>query len=60
MLFRKNDPFHFAKLPQSWISLWRIETLNSWEHPLYINMYGCNKYGYDGLYMSLPEEAPCR
>ena len=22
-------------------------------------MYGCNKYGYDGLYMTLPDEAPC-
>ena len=46
MLFRTNDPFHFAKLPTSWISLWRIETLNSWEHPLY--MYA-NFSNYTGL-----------
>ena len=48
ILFRANDPFHFGKFGRSLATLWRIETLNDWETPMYVNMYGCEHYGYYG------------
>jgi len=41
ILFQKNDPFHFGSLGQSFFTIWRVETLDSWDVVLRINMYGC-------------------
>jgi hypothetical protein len=49
MLFRKNDPFHFGGLWKSLATLWVVETLNNWEQPMFINVYGCAHYGYGEL-----------
>ena len=48
ILFRDNDPFHFGRLGRSFTTLWRVETLNDWETPMYVNVYGCAAYGYYG------------
>ncbi len=47
-MFSKNDPIHFSSLPLSMLSLFRAVTLEDWTDLMYINMYGCDNYGYDG------------
>ncbi|MDG1915917.1 MAG: ion transporter [Crocinitomix sp.] len=46
--FGENDPTHFADLQTSMLSLFRVVTLEDWTDIMYINMYGCANYGYDG------------
>jgi len=46
--FSENDPIHFENLPTSMITLFRMVTFEDWTDVMYINMYGCDKYGYDG------------
>jgi voltage-gated sodium channel len=45
--FADNDPVHFENLQISMLSLFRIVTLEDWTDVMYINMYGCENYGYD-------------
>jgi voltage-gated sodium channel len=47
-MFSQNDPVHFETLPLSMLSLFRAVTLEDWTDLMYINMYGCANYGYDG------------
>lgn len=46
--FGDNDPIHFGDLQISMLSLFRVVTLEDWTDLMYINMYGCENYGYDG------------
>ena len=46
MLFRLNDPAHFGELHISMVTLFRMSTMEDWTDVMYINMYGCQKYGY--------------
>lgn len=46
--FGENDPIHFGNLQMSMLSLFRVVTLEDWTDVMYINMYGCANYGYDG------------
>jgi voltage-gated sodium channel len=46
--FGENDPIHFADLQTSMLSLFRVVTLEDWTDIMYINMFGCENYGYDG------------
>ncbi|MBV7331475.1 ion transporter [Chloroflexi bacterium TSY] len=47
--FGANDPVHFGDLQIAMISLFRAVTLEDWTDLMYINMYGCAQYGYDGM-----------
>ena len=47
-LYSTNDPVHFPNLQTSFLSLFRVSTLEGWTDILYINMYGCMNYGYEG------------
>ncbi len=47
--FSGNDPMHFGDLPLSALTLFRVVTLEGWTEILYINMYGCDRVGYDGM-----------
>ncbi len=48
-LFGQNDPWHFANLENSMVTLFRVVTLEDWTDVMYINMYGCDNYaGYPG------------
>lgn len=47
-LFGQNDPIHFRTLPISVLSLFRTVTLEDWTDLMYIQMYGCAGYGYEG------------
>ena len=47
MFFRTNDPTHFGSLHVSMLTLYRCATLEDWTDVMYINMYGCHKWGYD-------------
>ncbi len=44
-----NDPVHFGSLEISLVSLFRAVTLEDWTDLMYIQMYGCANYGYDGM-----------
>ncbi len=46
--FGENDPIHFSDLQTSMLSLFRVVTLEDWTDIMYINMFGCENYGYDG------------
>jgi voltage-gated sodium channel len=46
-LWRDNDPIHFLDLQTSLLSLFRVATLEDWTDIMYINMYGCDQYGYE-------------
>lgn len=46
-LFGENDPVYFGNLESSLLSLFRIVTLEGWTELLYIQMYGCDAFGYD-------------
>lgn len=46
--FSENDPIHFENLPTSMLTLFRMVTFEDWTDVMYINMYGCDQYGYDG------------
>lgn len=48
ILFSQNDPIHFGTLHISILSLFRAATLEDWTDLMYINMYGCANYGYEG------------
>jgi voltage-gated sodium channel len=45
-LWGGNDPVHFKDLQTSFLSLFRVATLEDWTDIMYINMYGCDRYGY--------------
>mmetsp|Transcript_28177 Transcript_28177/g.33391 ORF Transcript_28177/g.33391 Transcript_28177/m.33391 type:complete len:1260 (+) Transcript_28177:99-3878(+) len=47
IFFGKNDPMHFGNLQLSLMSLFVIATLDDWTDIMYINMLGCDKYGYE-------------
>ena len=44
--FSKNDPVHFGNLGISMVSLVRAATFEDWTDLMYIQMYGCDKFGY--------------
>jgi voltage-gated sodium channel len=48
-LFGANDPVHFENLQISMLSLFRVVTLEDWTDVMYIQMYGCENYGYSGI-----------
>ena len=47
-LFGPNDPIHFENLPIAMLSLFRVVTGEDWTDVMYIAMFGCENYGYDG------------
>ena len=48
-LFKDNDPVHFDNLPLAMLSLFRVVTAEDWTDVMYIQMYGCDNYGYTGI-----------
>ena len=48
-IFGENDPVHFGHLPLAMLSLFRVVTGEDWTDVMYIAMYGCDNYGYDGM-----------
>ncbi len=46
-LFRDNDPVHFTDLATSFLTLFRVVTLEDWTDVMYIQMYGSDTYAYD-------------
>ena len=47
--FSKNDPVHFGSLGIAMVSLVRAATFEDWTDLMYIQMYGCNNYGYESF-----------
>ena len=50
IFFGKNDPAHFGSLPKAMMTVWFAEMFDNWEQFMYINMYGCDRYGYVDVY----------
>ena len=48
-MWGQNDPVHFGTLQISFLSLFRVVTLEDWTDVMYIQMFGCDNYGYDGM-----------
>eukprot|EP01048_Picozoa_sp_COSAG05_P018842 COSAG05_NODE_2832_length_2590_cov_1.992373_2_plen_316_part_01 len=46
MVFKGNDSVHFQDLHTAMITLFRVATMEDWTDVMYINMLGCDKYGY--------------
>jgi voltage-gated sodium channel len=49
VFFGKNDPVFMGNLFTAMLTLFRCATLEDWTDVMYINMYGCEKYGYEGM-----------
>jgi voltage-gated sodium channel len=45
-IFGQNDPRHFGSLPIAMVSLFRLVTGDAWTDVMYINMFGCERFGY--------------
>jgi len=62
MLFSGNDPIHFGNLWTSFLSLFRIVTLEDWTDIMYLQMYGSDVYdGYNQSiegYTFIPKAMP--
>ena len=56
-MFHANDPVHFKDLQTSLLSLFRVATLEDWTDIMYINMYVCMNYGYEGNPLCTPENS---
>ncbi|MCZ8165130.1 ion transporter [Silanimonas sp.] len=48
-LFGENDPVHFGSLPLAVLTLFIVVTGENWSTTLYTQMYGCERFGYDGM-----------
>jgi hypothetical protein len=48
LLPQNNDPRSFDSLHISMITLYTCATLEGWTDVMYTNIYGCDKYGYEG------------
>lgn len=48
-LFRGNDPVFFGSLEAALLTMYQCATLEDWSERLYVNVYGCAKYGYEDL-----------
>lgn len=60
-LFSKNDPVHFKDLQTTFLTLFKIVTMEGWVDLLDIQMYGCTNYlteDYLKKYCTHPEQFP--
>ena len=46
LLFRVNDPGHFGNLAQAVAAVWAVCTMDGWDVIMYVNMFGCSRFGY--------------
>jgi voltage-gated sodium channel len=49
LLFGRNDPLHFGTLGRSLLALFQTVTLEGWIELLNIQLYGCDKIGYEAF-----------
>ena len=48
LILQENDPFHFGTVGRSVFTVLRLETADSWDQILYINLYGCDQVNIPG------------
>eukprot|EP00937_MAST-01D_sp_MAST-1D-sp2_P002973 g2973.t1 len=46
LFFAGNDPWHFKDIGWAMLTLLRCATFEDWTDVMYINKWGCDKYGY--------------
>ena len=54
LMFRKNDPVHFGRMSTALMTMWAMETMD-YPGVLYINMLGCDEFGYGELALGCNE-----
>jgi voltage-gated sodium channel len=61
LIFGRNDPVHFGTVSRAMFTVFRMETLDSWDQIFNIAFYGCDEYpnGYD-LLISTHKDKTCR
>ena len=57
LMFGKNDPFHFGSIPRAMFTYLRLETLDTWDEILNINLYGCGKFPRGYPYLNQDHQA---
>lgn len=60
-MFGRNDPLHFGSLVDSMMSLFQMVTLEGWVDLMNIQVYGCDRFGYDGAlatFCKYPSSSP--
>lgn len=60
-MFGQNDPFRFGSLQASFLTLFQIVTMENWVELMHTQMYGCDRFGYDGAIAHLctaPQPSP--
>jgi len=55
-VFGHNDPIHLGTLHIAFLTLFRSSTFEDWTDVMYIGMYGCKHYGYDGMEDQCPDD----
>ena len=55
--FRENDPFHYGSFPITFLTLFRILTMDAWAELFLINAVGCDHY-YASVYVTPDMETP--
>jgi hypothetical protein len=48
LLMQENDPFHFGSVGKAMFTILRMETLDTWDQILYVNVLGCGEYPNNG------------
>jgi len=48
-LWGGNDPLRFGSLPVATLTLFQCVTMEGWADIMHTAMYGCAKFGYDGM-----------
>jgi voltage-gated sodium channel len=59
-LFSKNDPFHFGNLQITFLTLFKVITME-WVDIMHIQIYGCNNFYFEDFlkpYCTTPENFP--
>merc|ERR1719337_342478 len=49
IMFKQNDPVHFKHIGYAMLTLLRMATFEDWTDVMYINQFGCDRYGYSGI-----------
>ena len=55
-VFGHNDPIHLGTLHIAFLTLFRSSTFEDWTDVMYIGVYGCKHYGYDGMEDQCPDD----
>jgi hypothetical protein len=59
LLMKGNDPFHFGSVGKAMFTIMRMETLDSWDKILQINVLGCAEFPINGYPIVTNKDLQC-